>query len=84
VPTFIIVPPMPPQALTPARLWKAGTFFRPRDVEPHIGKTSIVDESVAALKCCFSNFMQRLRVTSAKDYVRTRFPGLRPSNAIPV
>jgi len=28
----------------------------------HIGKTSIVDESVAALKCCFSNFMQRLRV----------------------
>ena len=28
----------------------------------HIGKTSIVDESVAALNCCFSNFMQRLRV----------------------
>ena len=30
--------------------------------ELHIGKTSIVDESVAALKTCFSNFMQRLRV----------------------
>jgi type I restriction enzyme S subunit len=30
--------------------------------ELHIGKTSIVDLSVAALNCCFSNFMQRLRV----------------------
>lgn len=30
--------------------------------ELHIGKTSIVDQSVAALGCCFSNFMQRLRV----------------------
>lgn len=30
--------------------------------ELHIGKTSIVDKSVAALNCCFSNFMQRLRV----------------------
>jgi len=30
--------------------------------ELHIGKTSIVDQSVAALNCCFSNFMQRLRV----------------------
>jgi len=27
----------------------------------HIGKTSIVDPQVAALACCFSNFMQRLR-----------------------
>ena len=30
--------------------------------ELHIGKTSIVDKSVAALNCCFSNFMQRLRL----------------------
>jgi type I restriction enzyme S subunit len=30
--------------------------------ELHIGKTSIVDTSVSALNCCFSNFMQRLRV----------------------
>lgn len=30
--------------------------------ELHIGKTSLVDESVAALNCCFSNFMQRLRM----------------------
>ena len=30
--------------------------------ELHIGKTSIVDRCVAALNCCFSNFMQRLRV----------------------
>ena len=28
----------------------------------HIGKTSIVTKDVAALNCCFSNFMQRLRV----------------------
>ena len=28
----------------------------------HIGKTSIVDESIAELRCGFSNFMQRLRV----------------------
>ena len=30
----------------------------------HIGKTSIVDESIAALNCCYSNFMQRLRVSA--------------------
>lgn len=30
----------------------------------HIGKTSIVDENIAKLNCCFSNFMQRLRVNS--------------------
>jgi len=29
--------------------------------ELHIGKTSIVTREVAALGCCFSNFMQRLR-----------------------
>ena len=29
----------------------------------HIGKTSIVSKEVAALDCCFSNFMQRLRAT---------------------
>ena len=28
----------------------------------HIGKTSIVTREVAALNCCYSNFMQRLRV----------------------
>lgn len=31
--------------------------------EFHIGKTTIVDENVASLKACFSNFMQRLRVS---------------------
>ncbi len=30
----------------------------------HIGKTSIVDEVIADLNCCFSNFMQRLRVSA--------------------
>ncbi len=28
----------------------------------HIGKTSLVDEGIAELNCCFSNFMQRLRL----------------------
>ena len=28
----------------------------------HIGKTSIVTREVASLNCCYSNFMQRLRV----------------------
>ncbi|WP_075632172.1 restriction endonuclease subunit S [Novacetimonas hansenii] len=32
--------------------------------EFHIGKTTIVDENVASLKACFSNFMQRLRVNN--------------------
>ena len=30
----------------------------------HIGKTSLVDEPIAALNCCYSNFMQRLRVST--------------------
>ncbi len=30
----------------------------------HIGKTSVVDEAIAALNCCYSNFMQRLRVSA--------------------
>lgn len=33
----------------------------------HIGKTSLVDEEVARIGCCYSNFMQRLRVTPAND-----------------
>jgi len=32
--------------------------------QAHLGKTSIVDHEVAALGCCFSNFMQRLRVAA--------------------
>ena len=28
----------------------------------HIGKTSIVTASIAAMNCCFSNFMQRIRL----------------------
>ena len=30
----------------------------------HIGKTSVVNEPIEALHCCFSNFMQRLRVSA--------------------
>ena len=36
----------------------------------HIGKTSIVTKEIAGLNCCFSNFMQRLRV---KEEVAPRF-----------
>ncbi len=36
----------------------------------HIGKTSIVTKDVEALDCCFSNFMQRLRV---KEGILARF-----------
>ena len=36
----------------------------------HIGKTSIVTKEIAGLNCCFSNFMQRLRV---KEDVEPRF-----------
>ena len=28
--------------------------------QAHIGKTSLVDSEIAQLRCCFSNFMQRL------------------------
>jgi type I restriction enzyme S subunit len=31
----------------------------------HIGKTTLVDANVAAMKCCYSNFMQRLRLRSS-------------------
>ena len=30
----------------------------------HIGKTTVVDAPIAALNCCYSNFMQRLRVSA--------------------
>ena len=33
----------------------------------HIGKTAIVDAQIAALRCGFSNFMQRLRVDARTD-----------------
>ena len=33
----------------------------------HIGKTSVVDEAIAALNCCYSNFMQRLRVSAEHE-----------------
>jgi len=31
----------------------------------HIGKTSLVTEQIAAMGCCYSNFMQRLRLKGA-------------------
>lgn len=30
----------------------------------HIGKTTIVTEDISSLKCCYSNFMQRLRMNN--------------------
>jgi type I restriction enzyme, S subunit len=38
----------------------------------HIGKTSYVTADIASLGCCFSNFMQRLRLQD-KDYARWVF-----------
>lgn len=35
--------------------------------EAHIGKTSLVSRTEAALECCFSNFMQRLRPDQSTD-----------------
>lgn len=31
----------------------------------HIGKTTLVDKKIAELECCYSNFMQRLRVNNS-------------------
>ena len=33
----------------------------------HIGKTTLVTEEIAAQECCYSNFMQRLRVNSKTE-----------------
>ena len=34
----------------------------------HIGKTSIIDREVALMNCCFSNFIQRIRVGGIAKY----------------
>lgn len=34
----------------------------------HIGKTSIIDKQTASLNCCFSNFIQRIRVSGCPVY----------------
>ena len=34
----------------------------------HIGKTSIIDAKTAAMPCCFSNFIQRIRVNGFPKY----------------
>lgn len=38
----------------------------------HIGKTAFVDDYVAGLQCCYSNFMQRLRINK-KNYSKYYF-----------
>ncbi len=35
--------------------------------EAHIGKTSLVDQEIAESYCCFSNFMQRIRLDDSLD-----------------
>ena len=35
--------------------------------QAHIGKTSLVNPEIAAMECCFSNFIQRLRVDKKTD-----------------
>lgn len=34
----------------------------------HIGKTSIINKEVAQLKCCYSNFIQRIRIKGCPMY----------------
>lgn len=34
----------------------------------HIGKTSIIDEHTASLNCCYSNFLQRIRIRGNSKY----------------
>ena len=36
--------------------------------QEHIGKTSIIDRTTADMKCCYSNFLQRLRVYGVPQY----------------
>lgn len=46
-----------------AKLLKSGDLVMTKSSgsERHIGKTSLVNEEIEAMGCCFSNFMQRLR-----------------------
>lgn len=37
--------------------------------EDHIGKTSLITREVAALKCCYSNFLQRIRVIDDTRFI---------------
>jgi type I restriction enzyme S subunit len=58
-----------PARIRLARAQIAAALLTPGDLvvtkssgsEAHIGKTSLVTNDVAALNCCFSNFLQRLR-----------------------
>jgi putative type I site-specific restriction-modification system, S subunit len=34
----------------------------------HIGKTSIIDEPTSSLRCCFSNFLQRIRIKGCPKF----------------
>lgn len=34
----------------------------------HIGKTSIIDDYTASLNCCYSNFLQRIRIKGSAKY----------------
>ena len=50
-------------------LLKAGDLVMTKSSgsQAHIGKTSLVSEDIAALNCCFSNFMQRIRLDERVD-----------------
>ena len=65
--------------------------------QEHIGKTSIIDKTTASMRCCYSNFLQRLRVEGSSlffwyvmnsymvkmqfDYLATTTTGLKNLNA---
>ena len=65
--------------------------------QEHIGKTSIIDKVTAGMECCYSNFLQRLRVDGSSlffwyvmnshivkmqfDYLATTTTGLKNLNA---
>ena len=54
---------LPPEDVASALL-KAGDLVvtKSSGSQAHIGKTSLVTDEIAGMGCCFSNFMQRLRL----------------------
>ena len=58
-----------PAAAVASALLKAGDLVvtKSSGSQAHIGKTSLVDDEVARMHCCFSNFMQRLRLDTESN-----------------
>ncbi len=58
-----------PATLINSALLEAGDLVvtKSSGSQNHIGKTSLVNKEIARLHCCFSNFMQRLRLYKSAD-----------------